>query len=163
MSVKKLILRQVNYNYWANKRLADVLLKIDPALLDKEVKSSFPSLRKTVHHIWDAELAWMLRLKGEVVNWPPSAQFKNPGIDQFLTASKNFIEFVESKDETYFDNSTTYKNIKGETYTTVNNGIIMHCMNHGSFHRGQLITILRELGISDLPATDLIVFLRQSK
>lgn len=163
MDTKKLLLQYVTYNHWANHRLASVLLKIDPVLPDKEVKSSFPSLRKTVHHIWDAELAWMSRLKEETVNWPPSAQFIEPSIDQFLGASKNFIEFVASKEDSYFNGSTSYKNIKGNTFSTPNHGIIMHCMNHSTFHRGQLITMLRELGVSELPSTDLIAFLREIK
>ncbi|MBI2270099.1 MAG: hypothetical protein HYU69_07030 [Bacteroidetes bacterium] len=163
MDTKKLLLQYVTYNHWANDRLSGVMLKIDPALLDKEVKSSFPSLRKTVHHIWDAELAWMSRLKEEAVNWPPSAQFKEPTINQFLIASKDFIEFGASKENSYFSGSTSYKNIKGNTFSTTNHGIIMHCMNHSTFHRGQLITILRELGVSELPSTDLIAFLRELK
>ncbi|MCC6690181.1 MAG: DNA polymerase [Bacteroidia bacterium] len=160
MDIKKIITRYVQYNLWANKKIADVLLKIDSALLDKELKSSFPSIRKTVHHIWDAELAWMMRLKGESVNWPPSAEFKNPAIDSFVTTSKTFVDYLTSKEENYFDFSTMYKTIKGETYTNTNAGIIMHCVNHGSYHRGQIITMLRELGITDLPATDFIAYQR---
>lgn len=163
METKKLLLQYITYNHWANSRLAGVLVKIDPILLDKEVKSSFPSLRKTVHHIWDAELAWMSRLKEETVNWPPSAQFKEPPVDQFLSTSKDFIEFAASKEDSYFNESTSYKNLKGNTFSTPNHGIIMHCMNHSTFHRGQLITILRELGVSELPSTDLIAFLRELK
>jgi uncharacterized damage-inducible protein DinB len=160
MSAKELILQYVNYNCWANQCIADVLVKTDPSLLDQEVKSSFPSLRKTVHHIWDAELAWMSRMKGEVLAWPPTAQFKNPAIDQFVQTSQDFADFVNSKDEAFLNTETTYKNSKGETYTTINSGIIMHCMNHSTYHRGQLITLLREVGVTVLPSTDLIAFLR---
>jgi len=158
--MKDLIANYVTYNYWANKQLAALLLTIDDALLDKEVKSSFTSLRKTVHHIWDAEMTWMARLKNETIQWPPSAKFKNPTIDEFLKTSKYFIDFIASKDETFFTTYTTYKNNKGDNFTTINSGIIMHCMNHSTFHRGQLITILRSLEITNLPATDLIAYLR---
>jgi len=163
MSIKSLLLDYVNYNHWANKCIADLLLKLEPPLLDKEIKSSFPTLRKTVHHIWDAELAWTARLKQESVNWPPTQYFKNPAIDEFINTSANFVECIASKDETFINGSTTYKNSKGETFTSPNAGIIMHCMNHSTFHRGQLITMVRELGIVDLPPTDMIVFLRQQK
>lgn len=136
-------------------------MKIDPSLEDKELKSSFPSLRKTVHHIWDAELAWLSRLKKEEVKWPPSAQFNNPSIDQFVNTSKDFLDYLSAKDENYFESSTSYKNIKGESFTTANHWMIMHCMNHSTFHRGQVVTILRELGVTEIPATDLINFIRQ--
>ncbi len=158
--MKELITKYVNYNYWANKQLSALLLTINDTLLDKEIKSSFSSLRKTVHHIWDAEMTWTARLKNEAIQWPPSAQFKNPAIDEFLKTSEHVVDFISSKDETFFTTSTSYKNSKGTSFSTLNSDIIMHCMNHSTFHRGQLITILRSLEITNLPATDLIAFLR---
>jgi uncharacterized damage-inducible protein DinB len=160
MPVKDLLLQYVTYNHWANQRVADVLIKIDPQLLDKELKSSFPSIKKTVHHIWDAELAWIARLKKEVLAWPPTAQFKDPLISDFVKTSKDFLDFVSSKDEAFMADFTEYKNNRAELFKTHNYGMIMHCMNHSTFHRGQLITLLREVDITELPSTDLITFLR---
>lgn len=159
MTTKDQLIQYVNYNLWANGRLADIIIKLDPSLLDKEIKSSFPSLRKTVHHIWDAELAWLARLKKEVVNWPPSAQFKDPSIQDFLKTSETVLNFVTAQPEIFFESSTAYKNSRGEAYEDNNHGIIMHCMNHSTFHRGQIVTVLRELGVTQLPSTDLITFL----
>ena len=161
MSTKELLLQYLRYNQWANKRIADVLAKTEPTLLDKEIKSSFPTLRKTVHHIWDAELTWMSRMKKETLQWPPTAEFKNAPIHEFTNTSNEFVEYVSEKDEEFFTSATTYHNSKGQPYITPNSDIIMHCMNHGTFHRGQLVTMLREAGISKLPSTDFITFVRQ--
>jgi uncharacterized damage-inducible protein DinB len=163
IEMKELILQYVKYNLWANKRIADLLGTTEPSLLDKEITSSFPSIRKTVHHIWDAELAWIARLQEKVISWPPSAQFIDPAIDHFLKTSEEFISLVEAKNDAYLKNSTTYKDSRGNTYTNVNYGIIMHCMNHSTFHRGQLITMMREAGITKFPSTDLITYLREIK
>ena len=161
--MKEIIIQQVNYNLWANKRMADLLITIEPTLLDREIKSSFPSIRKTVHHIWDAELAWTGRLQGKSIAWPPTSQIQNPQIDQFIKTSEDFIFFVQAKDDAFLQSSTTYKDSKGNQYTNINSGIIMHCMNHSTFHRGQLITMFREAGIIQLPSTDLITYLREIK
>jgi uncharacterized damage-inducible protein DinB len=151
------------YNVWANTEFAKVLRSLEPSVLDKEVVSSFPSLRKTVTHIWDAELIWLSRMRNQGMTWPPSAAFVNPAIDEFINTSKSFDEFVRLEDEDFLKASTTYKNSKGHEFTNTNAGIITHCMNHGSFHRGQLVTMFRVLGLSPIPNTDMIGFLRMAQ
>jgi uncharacterized damage-inducible protein DinB len=159
--MKQLLTQYTAYNLWANTIFADLLKGLEPALLDKEVISSFPSLRKTVHHIWDAELIWISRLKNQTISWPPTAQFKSPGIHEFVNASASFDEFVRLEDEEFLMETTVYKNIKGQEFSNPNAGIIMHVMNHSTFHRGQLVTMLRNLGHTQIPSTDLIAFLRK--
>ncbi len=162
MSELSLLSQYTSYNLWANKRIAGLLLPLDTAILDKEVKSSFTSLRKTVMHIWDAELAWLNRLRGVAFKWPPTAVFSSPAINDFLKTSEAFDTYVKGKDEAYFAAATSYKDSKGNDYTTVNSGIVMHCMNHSTFHRGQIVTMLRETGITQLVSTDLITYLRET-
>src|ERR1022692_4638239 len=118
--MKALILQQANYNVWANKRIADLLLK-NPSLLDIEVKSSFPSLRKTVHHIWDAELIWYSRMQGKNLPWPPTEHlFKNPAIDKFVETSQEFARFVENVDDHFLKSATSYRNSKGISHENPN-------------------------------------------
>src|ERR1051326_8336362 len=155
-----LIKQQIEYNLWANTRIAAVLEKCKSELLDAELKSSFPSVRKTVHHIWDAELIWLARLENKKLAWPPTAQFVDPGITDFLNASRALFDLVNSKNEEYFSSSTSFSDSKGNPFMMNNAGIIMHVANHSTFHRGQIITMLRELGLSEFPPTDLIKFLR---
>jgi uncharacterized damage-inducible protein DinB len=159
--MKKLLTQYTAYNVWANAQFGSLLKGLEPSLLDKEVISSFPSLRKTVHHIWDAELIWTARLKNQSLAWPPSAQFKDPEIDAFVSTSKAFDEYVRLSDDAFLIASCDYKNTKGHAFANTNADIIMHCMNHGTFHRGQLVTMLRTLGITEIPSTDLIAFFRK--
>ena len=56
--MKEILVNYTTYNLWANKKLLAVVQGLDVALLDKEIKSSFPSLRKTAHHIYFAEEIW---------------------------------------------------------------------------------------------------------
>ena len=160
--MKALILQQAEYNVWANRRIAAILLQhLD--LLDVEVKSSFTSVRKTVHHIWDAELIWYGRMQGKHLPWPPSAHlFKDPTIEDFVATSVELVNLVANADEHFLQQATPYRNLKGETFETLNSGILMHCFNHSTFHRGQIVTILRELGVTTLKSTDLIAYLREN-
>lgn len=160
--MRSLLVNYVNYNLWANKRIAEVLSTFPNQVLDQEVKSSFPSLRKTVHHIWDAELTWKARLSGEVLSWPPTARYKDPAITAFTGASEEFVNFVSNKEDVFFVSQCTYSNSKGTQFTNPVCDIIMHCVNHSTFHRGQIITMLHELGHNvNLPATDLIAYVRK--
>src|SRR5688500_1763003 len=68
-NMKETLLQYTNYNLWANTKLTESLKSIGISLLDQEIKSSFPSLRKTIYHIWAAEQVWYMRLHGES---PPS-------------------------------------------------------------------------------------------
>jgi uncharacterized damage-inducible protein DinB len=155
--------QHLEYNHWANGKIADFLLKADENIFDAEVKSSFPSLRKTVYHIWDAEILWFQRLNGEsLLKWP-SDNFtgtKEEALKAFVAHSAQFAQFIASKDASYYESIVTYKNTSGIEYKTAVDGIIMHVVNHGCFHRGQIVTMLRTLGFTELSSTDLIIYLR---
>jgi uncharacterized damage-inducible protein DinB len=60
--MKELLLQYAQYNEWANKRITDAMYKLETRLEDKEISSSFPSIRATVHHSWSAEFVWLQRL-----------------------------------------------------------------------------------------------------
>jgi uncharacterized damage-inducible protein DinB len=151
------------YNIWANGKIAEFIGKVDEKLFDAEVKSSFPSLRKTVYHVWDAEFIWLKRLQGTSLSDWPSKQFtgnREEALKGWADCSKNLFDFIVDKDQSYYESVLTYKSVKGDEYKTPVDGIIMHVVNHGTFHRGQLVTMLRELGYTDLSSTDLVTFYR---
>lgn len=163
MNIKELIVQQTAYNVWANTCIAELLKTLDDSILNKEQVSSFPSIKKTINHIWDAEFIWLTRLKEEpITDWPSKLLPSNSPIDAFLKTSIEFNLFVKSKHETFFDSNTTYFNLKKEAFSTKNSGITLHCMNHSTFHRGQIVTMLRNCGITKLPSTDLITYLREA-
>jgi uncharacterized damage-inducible protein DinB len=165
----KILTEYTEYNLWANTKMAHLLKSLKPELLDHEIANSFNSLRKTIYHIWDAEYIWLERLMGNSINfWPSSKIDSSEPIDSFLLTSTNFNHFISSKSEFYFEQITNYQNVKGELFSQPNYQIIQHCMNHSTFHRGQLITILREMENKTIinfpisyPSTDLVAFYRQ--
>ena len=159
--MEKLLKQFVKYNYWANEKIVSLLVEISPKHLDVSVKSSFTSVRKTVFHIWDAEVLYLKRLQGVSLDSFPSEKFPlTTPIDKMLKTSREFCEFIEDKDKDFFQKMCLYKNTHGEEFSQPFSELILHCMNHSTFHRGQVITILRGLGYSAFPQTDLIHFLR---
>ncbi len=157
--------RYTEYNHWANELLLLLIAKeIKDELLDKTIVSSFTSLRKTVYHLWDAEFIWLKRLKGESLDEWPSKKFTgsfSEAKEKILLNDKAFIEFVNNLNMERLSESFTYKNVEGKTFTSQVWESIHHCMNHSTYHRGQIVTIFRQLGVTNIPSTDFIVYCRK--
>jgi uncharacterized damage-inducible protein DinB len=160
--VKEVLLQYVNYNLWANQRLTDLCSQLPEEYYDAEVKSSFLSLRKTFFHIWDAEYIWLSRLKNySFTTWPSKSYSSETPVRGMLNTSEEWCVFVKDAEETDFSRHCSYTNIEGKKYSQSVFTILTHCMNHSSFHRGQIVTMLRNLGISEgIPSTDLITYSR---
>lgn len=157
MDIRELIDQYAAYNLWANTRIIARLSIENPAILDEHVRSSFPSLRSTLMHIRNAEAAWLARIKGEQVRWPAE-----PGeeIGTLITYSANMRDQVRGMDNVALLAPCTYQDLKGNTHTQQPVHMLMHCFNHGSYHRGQVITMMRQLELGEVPPLDLVVFQR---
>lgn len=78
------------------------------------------------------------------------------------STSQKFASLVSERDEDFLKAECKFKTLDGKEFSETNSNIIMHCMNHSTFHRGQLITMFRALNLEGkMPRTDLIVYLRE--
>ncbi len=135
-----------------------------PAILSQETVSSFTSLEKTMLHLWDAEHIWLQRLKHQEIKSMPSEVFSGTSDDamnSLIASSAAVRDFVIALSESDFDQKCTYVHRDGHTYSPSFAEVIHHCMNHSTFHRGQLVTMGRALGLVDPPKTDYIQFVRE--
>ena len=155
-SPKHHFLKLARHNLRANTAVAKVLNSIDPNLIDKEVKSSFTSIRKTAFHIWDAEYIWLARLRTELLLQFPS-KIAPASISKFPDGALQLLTFIEMQNDAFFFDSTKYKNKAEIEMINENAEILFHIFNHSSFHRGQLITLLHSLAYEGkMPRTDII-------
>lgn len=160
--MKQHILKYLYYNLWANRKVADYLRDKPMEHLDVAIPGSFPSLRKTILHIWDAEALWLSRLKDGTFPNLPSKHFMGSDYEMFeglLHASEDFIRFCEPQDDVFFKNKHTFVTLSSGETTQVASDMLHHCMNHSTFHRGQLITMMRQLGYTDPPHLDFMLYL----
>ena len=162
--MKQIILEYAEYNLWANKKLGELLKKEKEELLERELKSSFKNIRLTIFHLWDAEVIWQKRIKGESLTEWPSKSIKETGmafLDAWNNSSESLLEIVKNLSEEELSREISYKNLKGEEFKQPLYQILMHLFNHGTYHRGQLVTMLRNAGVEDgIPQTDLIAYYR---
>jgi uncharacterized damage-inducible protein DinB len=150
--------RYTAYNHWANQQLADWLRTATEEDLDREIESSFSSLKKTVIHIWSAEYLWLQTVKNESADDSPAKAFdgtKQELLAGWLKASENFNNHVQTM--SLADLQAKRPKSRGDGYTVIAD-MIHHCMNHSTYHRGQLITMGRQAGLEHPPRTDFIYY-----
>lgn len=154
------------YNHWANKTMTVAILAMDEPLHQQIVKSSFPNLYVTVLHLWDAESIWWQRMEGHAQLLIPSREF-NPTMKEtvngLLNQSLEWSNWINSCTEEKLQTELSYKNIKGETFSSGVWQVVHHLFNHGTYHRGQLVTMMREMDATEIPSTDFIHWYRKVK
>ena len=161
---KKYFLELACYNIWANDIVHSWFEKINDQQWEQPLVSSFETIADTALHIAGAEAVWLDRLNNvESPVWLP-AEFKGNKKaigDVWKKASSSLEIFVEQFDETKMENSFRFKRINGEVQEMPYYQVLAHVFNHSSYHRGQLVTLLRQVGFTDVCSTDLLGFYRK--
>ncbi len=158
--MKETVLMLAKYNLWANSQMIEVITALPEEKLKVELVSSFPNIYTTVWHCVRAEHIWLQRLN--LVENPVWMEDDGKNIDEvcklWIESSKALADYTEKQ---FDDNSFThvfqfYRNkqpVKMQVYHT-----LLHAFNHNTYHRGQLVTMLRQVGITKIPSLDLSVF-----
>jgi len=160
--MQKFLIEFTTYNQLANARVGAVLQKLTPEQWNLDQKSSYNTIRKTAEHIADCEYNWLKRIRGNST-WEFKAktyEASNELMEFWLHQSQAFIKLAEQSDDKKLTEIMLYKNIKGDSFSNELYKTIAHVMNHSTYHRGQLITMLRGAGVTEIPNTDLIAFYR---
>jgi uncharacterized damage-inducible protein DinB len=153
------------YAEWANERMLAAIANLSDEQYTKKIESSFPTIRDTMAHILGAEWIWLQRWNGESPTSHPEWTVDPPVgrlIDESRTIAAQRRKFIETLEESQLDGQITYRNLKGQQYTSRLADILFHIVNHSSYHRGQLTTMIRQAGGTP-PTTDLIVFHRERR
>lgn len=152
----------VAYNNWANRTLVSWLKTKPAGLMEQVVPSSFPSIKETLVHIWDTQRFWLAVIQ----QTPPPPSFRMTGFngtleDAFagiLEHSRQFESYVSLLSEGDLAEkihlSTPWFEANRSRFEYIH-----HTMNHSTYHRGQLITIGRNVGLTDAPMTDFNYYL----
>ena len=165
--MKQDILNYARYNLWANTGMVELFKQQTDDLMEQTVVSSFPSARETLLHLWSVEVVWMSRLNGISPTDFPSKTFRGSNsvlCDSLLATSGQLIEMVENSSDDFFTTPIEFTYLASPgTQRQTPKDIFHHLFNHQTMHRGQLITIGRQLGITAFPRTDYIIWVRENR
>ena len=164
MTVTVDVLRtHLNYTAWASRQLVEAANRLSPAELTKDFGSSFQSVLGTLVHVFAADRAWLGRIHGN-----PPARFLDPERDMHLAVLQNewpplhegWKQWAAPLTQDTIDTQLAYKDSKGNPYVNPLWQIVLHVVNHGTHHRGQVSGFLRAMGHTP-PVLDLIAYYRQ--
>ena len=151
------------YNDWANKRALQAASALTTEQFTKPLGNSFSSVRDTLAHLYGAETIWLRRFKGE----SPSAFPDTSQIHDIVSLRKHWdpvaselLNYVTSLTQADIDRVVEYKTMKFGVYSNPLWQSLQHVANHGTHHRGQITTMLRQLGAEPI-LTDLMHFYRE--
>ena len=153
----------LDYHYWARDRVLEAAATLTPEQLTRDLGSSFTSVRDTLVHIYAAERAWCSRWQGE----SPGALISAETFPDVATIRATWTELepqvrtvLDRMGQQGVDRVMEYKLLNGDTRASVFWHMLQHVVNHASYHRGQVTTMLRQLGVAPPQGMDLISFYR---
>jgi len=154
----------VDYHYWARDRVLEAASRLTPEQFTRDLGSSFKSVRDTLAHLYSAEWAWYQRWHGiSPAAHLPFDQFHD--IESIRTAwtahESKMRAFLDSLAEHELDGIIEYKTLAGDASSSTIGQMLQHVINHGSYHRGQLTTMFRQLGAEPAKSMDLIRYYRE--
>jgi uncharacterized damage-inducible protein DinB len=148
------------HNTWANERMLAAAAHLAPADFVRHLKSSHSSIRDTLVHVVWAEWLWLQRWKGmspTVVFAPADFPDGRSLHERHVAVDAERSAFLAGVTEGDLLRVVEYRNLKGETWRYPLWQQLHHVLNHSAHHRGQVGTMLRQVGAA-CPETDLLVY-----
>jgi uncharacterized damage-inducible protein DinB len=153
------------FNYWAKARLMGVVESLSEDQFAEDLGSSHRSVHGALCHIVGAEHIWLSRWTGL-----PVFKLIDPKDYPTITAvrqkwdevEQGMSEFVSELTDERLSSVLRYKTREGKQFSNVLWQMMQHLVNHSTYHRGQIVTMLRQLGVKPI-GTDLITFYREKQ
>lgn len=149
------------FNRWANDEMLQAASQLSAEQLGRDLGSSFPSVLATLTHIAQADWIWLQRWLGVSPTAPPQWDLST------LTALRAHWQRVQDDRDAFLasitddalDRLVVYRNLAGVSSTNPLWQLLRHVVNHSTYHRGQVTTMLRQLGAATV-STDLVQWYR---
>jgi uncharacterized damage-inducible protein DinB len=145
------------YTIWADRQVLEALAEASHDDLARDTGTSFGSILGTMSHVLGAEQVWLARFVGAPLDQLPSAaDFPDlPSLAAGFTELWPQLEvFLASLTEDQIGQEFAWVNFKGESHSAPYRQVLLHFVNHATYHRGQVVALMRQLGHTP-PSTDL--------
>ena len=154
----------LDYHVWARERALAAVAALPAEQFTRAMGNSFGSMRDTLAHLYGADEVWLERwLGGSPSSLPPPDRFADLASLRAAWAELDpkMRAFVDGLDASGLARSLTYRAFNGQQATLAYWQMLQHLVNHGSYHRGQVTTLLRQLGAKPGKSMDMIAFYRE--
>ena len=153
----------IEYHYWARDRMLEALEPLSADQYNRDLGSSFKSIRDTATHLYSAEWAWHERWQGRSPTaLIPSDAFADLAAlrSAWAASERSLRTFVDGLGDAGIDRVIEYKLLSGASGASPVWQMVQHVVNHASYHRGQVTTMLRQIGAAPPKSMDMIAYFR---
>ena len=154
----------LDYHYWARDRMFAALDTLTPEQLTRNLGNSFASVHDTLTHLYGAEWVWCSRWEGASPSSLPSPrEFADLAAIRraWLEMEQRVRGVVDRLGGEGIERPIHYRGLDGTPQAQPFTHMLQHLVNHGSYHRGQVTTMLRQLGAAPPKSMDLMAFYRE--
>jgi len=155
----------VRYKAWANELIFSAVSELSEEEALRQRKTRYRNIVHTLNHVHVIDSVFKAHLLGRdhgytarnTPDHPPLAQLRQ-SVHELDTWYVNYVEALSAQD---LERSITFTFIGGGAGVMSCGEIILHVVNHGTYHRGLVADMMYQAGVTP-PTTDLPVFLRES-
>jgi uncharacterized damage-inducible protein DinB len=154
-----------DYTEWANELVLDAAEALTPAQQKHDFKISHGSIHGTLVHMAAAEWVWLERWQGGAPTqlWPAEQYADVPAIRaRWREIVANRRDFLDGLSDADLAADRDFRLLSGVADTLPLGGQMQHVVNHATLHRGQVVGMIRQLGVAP-PATDYLFYLRAKR
>ncbi len=154
----------VEYHFWARDRALEAVARLTQEQFLQDLGNSFGSVRDTLVHLYGADDVWLERWLGiSPASLLPPSRFPDlaslhAAWDQLAVRLRAFVAGLGAEG---LERTISYRAFNGQMATLPYWQMLQHLVNHGSYHRGQITTLLRQLGAQPAKGMDLVAFYRE--
>ena len=147
------------FNRWADERLLTACGQLTDEQYAREIGGSFPSIRATVAHHAGALWAWAGRFEGREVKGLPTAT-EVPDVAtalRLIAESHGTLVREANRSAEELHQIFTFRRMNGQIVSLPRWAALRHVVNHGTYHRGQIANMMRQVGAAP-PSTDVLLW-----
>ena len=155
--------RLFEYTVWANHKVMRAAATIPVDDFKRDLKSSHGGVRGTLVHTMSAEWIWLERWKGlSPKKMMDEGEFADIVAlrDRWAAIEEHRASWLANLRPEAMQEKLRYFSLQGQEFETPLWQMVQHVANHSTYHRGQVVTFLRQLGAKGV-STDLIAWDRE--
>jgi uncharacterized damage-inducible protein DinB len=149
------------YTEWATERLIGAARTLSPDELRRDFGTADRSVLGTLTHVFGADRVWLARVRGGMQEWPRECSLEELALE-WAALYGAWQEWAAGLTEASIAQEISYRDMKGNPWVSPVWQILLHVVNHGTHHRGQVAGFLRAMGKAP-PVLDLVAFYRQAR
>jgi uncharacterized damage-inducible protein DinB len=148
----------LRYTEWATNRLLEASARLSGEDLARDFGTADKSVLGTLTHIFGADRVWLARIEGAAQERPEGYDLTRLSAD-WARLSARWKRWASGLTEASVEERISYTDLKGNPWVSPIWQIVLHVVNHGTHHRGQVAGFLRSMGQAP-PPLDLIAYYR---